>query len=118
MVIVIIEVIELANTEYPYSLGLATVTPFGLKFKEQFYSNTNMIKHGWFELAEQDEGWQIPIFYDPKDVSRIMLIDIDSIRNAFPIEVVSRKIDPEMKELYFSAIESLKKRIRQNKNKL
>ncbi|MEK4105594.1 hypothetical protein NST28_16060 [Paenibacillus sp. FSL R10-2791] len=99
------------------TLGFASVTPSGLNFKNQYYTNAKMIKHGWFELAEKEEGWQIPILYYSNDLSRIMLIDMDSIKNAFPIEDISQKMDPKMRELYFSAIASLKVQLRHNRNK-
>ena len=111
------EVIGLENTENSLTLGFASVTPSGLKFENVFYTNGMMIKYGWFELAQRDEGWQIPILYDSKDLSRIMLLDIDSTRSAFQIEDASQKIDSEMRELYFSAIASLKVQLRHNKNK-
>lgn len=56
-------------------------------------------------------------FYYSNDLSRIMLIDMDSIKNAFPIEDISQKMDPKMRELYFSAIASLKVQLRHNRNK-
>lgn len=111
------EVIGLDNTENSLTLGFASVTSSGLKFKNVFYTNGMMIKHGWFELAQRDDGWQIPILYDSKDLSRIMLLDIVSTKSAFPIEDASQKIDSEMRELYFSAIASLKVQLRHNKNK-
>ncbi|OAB30292.1 hypothetical protein PMSD_21180 [Paenibacillus macquariensis subsp. defensor] len=106
------------NTEYSLSLGLAAVTPSGLKFEDLFYSNAKMIKYGWFEIAKKGEEWQIPILYDSNDLSSILLIDIDSITCAIPIEDVSKKVDPEMIEFYFSAIESLKNRLRNNRGKV
>jgi len=45
------------------------------------------------------------------------LLDIDSTKGAFQIEDASQKIDSEMRELYFSAIASLKVQLRHNKNK-
>ncbi|WP_169744579.1 hypothetical protein [Paenibacillus stellifer] len=111
------EVIGLENTENSLTLGFALVTPSGLKFENVFYTNGMMIKHGWFELAQREEGWQIPILYDSKDLTRIMLLDIDSTKGAFQIEDASQKIDSEMRELYFSAIASLKVQLRHNKNK-
>ncbi|WP_010503542.1 hypothetical protein [Paenibacillus elgii] len=104
----------MSDENSPIKLGLATVSSNGLLFQGKIYSNSNMIKHKWFELAEKQGEWQIPIFYQPLDMSEILLFDLQSIEVATSIDT-SNEISPEMKELYFEALNFLKTYVREQK---
>ncbi|MBE2911506.1 Mu transposase C-terminal domain-containing protein [Anoxybacillus flavithermus] len=50
----------------------ARVTYKGIEFKKMRYSSERALKEGWFGEARQ-KSWQIPICYDPRNMSHIYL---------------------------------------------
>lgn len=90
--------------------GLATVSSCGLEFNGRIYSNANMIRHQWFELAAVQGSWQIPIFYNPERPEELMLFDFITAEVATSVET-KECVCEEIKATYFEAINSLKERI-------
>jgi len=60
-------------------LGLATVSKNGLEFNGKIYTNATMLKFHWFKTAQIEGQWEIPIFFNPCDLTEIMLFDISTL---------------------------------------
>jgi hypothetical protein len=56
----------------------ARVTYKGIEFKKMRYSSERALKEGWFGEARQ-KSWQIPICYDPRNMSHIYLPSEDGL---------------------------------------
>jgi hypothetical protein len=97
---------------YKYLIGFATVSATGLLFNGLVYTNAKMIKYKWFEHAAIDGEWQIPIFYQPQDISKIILFDL----NAMEVATTVRKPSESHNTLgYQDALRNLKEQILQVK---
>lgn len=53
--------------------GMATVTPFGIRFRGSFYSCPRAIEECWFDRARQEGSWKVPAGYDGRALDTIYL---------------------------------------------
>ncbi|NBD28005.1 hypothetical protein [Paenibacillus glycinis] len=90
--------------------GFATVTGKGLVFNNKLYSNAQMIKSQWFDLAQRTGSWTIPVLYNPEVEGHLVLLDVGGLEVASSIEE-QQVIDPVILESYYSALNSLKERM-------
>lgn len=91
--------------------GLATVTGKGVVFNEKVYSNTQMIKNQWFELAQRTGSWTIPVLYNPEEVDHLVLFDMAGLEVASSVEEMP-EIEPLVLECYYQALNSLKEKLK------
>jgi hypothetical protein len=53
----------------------ARVTEKGIKFKNIYYTCESAIKQDWFSKARINKSWKCNIAYDPRDLSRIYILE-------------------------------------------
>ncbi|MEX2460625.1 MAG: hypothetical protein WD469_04895 [Paenibacillaceae bacterium] len=87
--------------------GMATVTPKGLFFSSQFFTNPYMIRNKWFERAKKG-NWYVPVYYQISNPNEIMLLELVYLYKATKVEV-SNEFSETEKERYFEAFCNLKK---------
>lgn len=90
--------------------GLGTVAAAGLLFKGRIYSNAEMVKQQWFDKAQKDGEWVVPVLYMESEPDRIILLDLKGVEMAFVIEK-PRKPDSEIDEAFYEAMNNLKKQL-------
>ncbi|WP_339816313.1 Mu transposase C-terminal domain-containing protein [Paenibacillus sp. FSL R7-0216] len=95
--------------------SIAYVTSKGLKFNKIFYTNPLMMQQGWFEKAENNGEWRVPVLYDTDDTSYIYLIHQYQISKANEISLSERNMNPEFQAIYYEALQALKNRLNQKK---
>ncbi|WP_256256456.1 hypothetical protein [Paenibacillus sp. BC26] len=98
---------SMPNGKTDVQFGLATVTGKGVVFNDRVYSNTQMIKNQWFELALRTGSWTIPILYNPDEGEHLVLFDTAGLEVASSIEE-GPEIEPAILESYYQALNSLK----------
>lgn len=89
----------------------ARVTYKGIEFKKMRFSSDTALKENWFGEA-REKSWQIPICYDPRDMSRIYLPSEDgkSYEVATLLDHHKKYAGKTMEEVeYYFAYELLKK---------
>lgn len=94
--------------------GTALVTNNGIKFGEMYYSCANAISERWFERAWNEGNWEIKIFYDFTDISKIWFEDEISEEREFCNIIVRQSESGEKLLRYFESIEKMKKMRRKN----
>lgn len=94
--------------------GLATVTGQGILFNDRVYSNTQMIKHQWFELAQKTGSWTIPILFNPAESEHVFILDMGGLEVASSLEK-GPEVEPVILESYYQALNVLKEQIRLKK---
>lgn len=88
---------------------VALVTNRGIKFREVFYSSSQVIREGWFERAWNEGNWEINIYCDLTDLSKIRLAD-EVLNERIVCNIIERQSESGEKLLkYFESIEKLKK---------
>lgn len=55
----------------------ATVTSRGVRFKSMLYSSSYSLKNGWYQDARINGSRKLKIWYDPRDLSHIYVINED-----------------------------------------
>lgn len=55
--------------------GIGTVTHQGIRFKGMLYGCQQALEEGWFSRARNKGSWRITIIYDPRNVSKIYLLN-------------------------------------------
>ena len=89
----------------------ARVTFKGIEFKKMRFSSETALKENWFGEA-REKSWQIPICYDPRDMSHIYLPSEDgrSYEVATLLDHQKKYVDKTLEEVeYYFAYELLKK---------
>jgi len=97
-------------------LDLATVSRHGLIFKDHVYSNGVMLKNRWFELAEEQGGWQVPILFMPSNMDHIILIHFVDIDIALRMDE-KKTLDPDALQAYYEKLNLLKDHFTSRKNR-
>lgn len=59
-------------------LAFAQVTSKGLHFDGNIYTNATMVKKKWFEQAEREGTWQIPILFWRSNQESLIIFDSGS----------------------------------------
>ncbi|MEK4510807.1 hypothetical protein EJP82_06600 [Paenibacillus anaericanus] len=88
-------------------VGIATVTSKGLYFANHYYSSQKMIKSQWFAESEKYGEWKIPVFFNIKDPSVLILFDFTQIDYAFQIDP-RKELDEELVLAYHLVFNNLK----------
>jgi hypothetical protein len=93
-----------------FHMALASVTGQGIVLNGNVYSNVRMIKSQWFEAAEKNGEWVIPVLYMPDVPDYLLLYDLDGVEVASAVEE-RKEWDNEVVDAYHDAINALKSRI-------
>ena len=88
-------------------LGLASVTCRGIVFAGITYSNAKLIKRRWFEAADKNGEWIIPVLYDPHNRDHFVIYDCEGIELASSVKEMDQ-LDIEVVQAYYDAINALK----------
>lgn len=99
--------------------GLALVTAKGLVFKDNIYTNSQMIKYQWFEHAAKFGEWECPIGYIESSPEYIVLFNHEQMEVATSIEINGTLQDEAILQAYYEGINNLKMRlqtIRESRN--
>lgn len=91
--------------------GIALVTAKGLQFNEKLYTNSQMIRHQWFEHAAKYGEWECPIGYIESNLEFIVLFDKEEMEVASSIELNGTLIDENVIQAYYEGINNLKARL-------
>ncbi|TCM99446.1 hypothetical protein EV294_102746 [Paenibacillus sp. BK033] len=93
------------------NVNMALVTSKGIEFNGKIFTNGQMIKHQWFELARRSGDWTIPVLHCPEDPEHLILLDTGGFEIAISVET-PKDIPAEILESYYQALNSLKERMR------
>lgn len=91
--------------------GIALITAKGLQFNEKIYTNSQMIKHQWFEHAAKYGEWECPIGYFESNLEYIFLFDKEEMEVATSVELIGTFIDESVVQAYYEGINNLKARL-------
>lgn len=91
-------------------IAIARVTANGIVLFDKHYSNEQMLRFRWFEHAERNGDWDIPVAYHPSEPDYIFLFDYHGVEVATSLESPP-PMDPEVKDAYFKAIQNLKEQL-------
>ncbi|MBB3132247.1 hypothetical protein FHS19_006976 [Paenibacillus rhizosphaerae] len=91
--------------------GIALVTAKGLQFNEKLYTNSQMIRHQWFEHAAKYGEWECPIGYIESNLEFIVLFDKEEMEVASSIELNGTLKDENVIQAYYEGINNLKARL-------
>lgn len=90
-----------------FEMHLARVTERGLVLNAQVYTNSNMIKHKWFESARIFGEWELPVLYNEQNPQVLILFDSDNLEVATSVEI---SLNPsEHLDEYYAKLKLLKK---------
>ncbi|MCY9670671.1 hypothetical protein M5X11_38265 [Paenibacillus alginolyticus] len=96
-------------------LDIAMVTSKGLHFNGNIYTNATMIKNKWFEQAEREGIWQIPILFWRSNQDSLILFESGSYIIATSVE--NNLCPSETLEIYQKQLRALKERYFEKKKK-
>ncbi|MFC7680304.1 hypothetical protein [Paenibacillus sp. GCM10028914] len=91
--------------------GFALVTAEGLKFNDKIFSNSQMIKHQWFEHAAKYGEWECPIGYIESNLEFIVLFNKEEMEVATAVEINGILKDEVVLQAYYEGINNLKSRL-------
>lgn len=101
----------------------ATITEFGLNFKNFFYSCTEGVERGWFIKARNGANFSINISFDYRLVDIILIHDPHDIQNIIPATLTPRSEKYRgmsfAEAAYYKKIDSeMRGQIRQNRHQV
>lgn len=99
-----------------FTMGLALVTGRGIVFNGYTYTNSRMIKSQWFEAAQMNGEWEIPVLYNQAEPDLLLLYDLNGLEVASAVEEQA-EINEDTLDAYHEAINELKLRIMKRKDK-
>jgi hypothetical protein len=90
----------------------AVVTEKGIKYKDMYYTSSNMLKNDVFANARTNGRWRVKISYDPRNMNCIYVCgdNPDEYEKCFLIESSTRYKDKAIEEIeYLLAAERMQK---------
>lgn len=103
------------NIDRQLEVGMATVTSEGILFRGEWYSSRLVLKDGWFEYAEKNGEWEIPVFYSAIHPDNLIIVNYQFVDFAYKLNK-REGIDDLVLESYFEAFSALKEQMRFFKN--
>ncbi|GGD62782.1 hypothetical protein [Paenibacillus nasutitermitis] len=97
-------------------IGIAKVTPNGLIFNDNVYSSPSMLKSQWFQFADRDGEWELPVLYLTEESNHVFLFDQDKMEIASAV-INEVKLSDEVLQAYYEALNNLKSRLKGNKKR-
>ncbi|RKP56264.1 hypothetical protein D7Z26_06410 [Cohnella endophytica] len=98
-----------------FQMRLASVTGQGIVLNGNVYSNIQMVKNQWFEAAEKNGEWFIPVLYKPENPDYLLLYDMDGVEVASAVDA-HEDMDKATINAYLDTINDLKDRIMKMKD--
>ncbi|RED52900.1 TniQ family protein [Cohnella lupini] len=98
-----------------FQMRLASVTGQGIVFNGNVYTNVRMVSNQWFEAAEKNGEWFIPVLYKPENPDFLLLYDMDGLEVASAVDA-HEEMDKEIVNAYLETINDLKDRIIKRKD--
>ncbi|MFK0521965.1 MULTISPECIES: hypothetical protein [Paenibacillus] len=96
------------NERLKVGIEIATVTAKGILFDARMYTNREVVKKKWFDLAREQGEWKIPIVHIKDYHEAILIISLKYQEVSVATRVSFEKKNVKEVEAYYDQLNQLK----------